>query len=48
MLGKIMQVVVEGDSVQSSLHEKTGECNNIFTMVNDWVSFLERGNILAK
>ena len=48
MMKKVMQVVVEGDFVQSSLHNNTIECNQIFTMVNDWVGLLRRWNNIAK
>jgi hypothetical protein len=42
MLEKITQVIVEGDTIHSSLHCQASECSQLFDMVNDWVDSLRK------
>jgi hypothetical protein len=42
MLKNITQVIVEGDTIHSSLHHRASECDQMFDMVNDWVGVLEK------
>ena len=48
MLDNINTVVVEGDTIWSSLHHLDSECNKLFDMVNDWVGLLECWNNLVE